>query len=551
MSIDSLSNSQAEGKENASHSEPEVTTRITSAEYLENIHILDLTKQNTKEKIPTKILIKNLIKENIGFEGAQALVRVFDAKKAFFKIFWSLCLLFSNLMCGYLLVQTLFTYLSFQVFTTTTIVHENPAVFPKITICNSAFGTTEYALNLIEEINNETFPWINIFDQNQLNYLSWTSKKDLLLLIMISYFNKTINLPDNLKKKLVHSFDDVLIYCAFGSYSCTSDDFVWKYDTIYGNCYSFNSGFNSTGSEVDLSKSNIPGASFGLTLVVYVGYQEKLNLINFGQMSPALYTNIYGLNLIIENNTYLTDNKWNWITLDGGTINYMSIQRKFSFKIARPYSECDIDNDSPRHFDSVYYNRILNSPYQYSQEFCFIECFQDNVLQKCNCTYPYYFSLLSVSCKNTDQVICAANYFYQISEALVPVSLSCSEQCPLECNSTEYSYSLTSQRSSGYGYTQYIIENPHLSSDFNTTPINSDTASNKFVQLNVYYDSLTYSVSTDTPSMDIVAFLANIGGTLGLFLGLSLLSVCELIYVLVEIVLASKSKIKRNKVSKN
>ncbi len=54
------------------------------------------------------------------------------------------------------------------------------------------------------------------------------------------------------------------------------------------------------------------------------------------------------------------------------------------------------------------------------------------------------------------------------------------------------------------------------------------------MQLLLYYDSLTFTSSTDTPSMDMVAFLGNIGGTLGLLLGISLLSVCETIHVLIE-----------------
>ena len=133
-----------------------------------------------ENKPPFWILIKNLVKDNIGFEGAQALIRIFDAKIIFLKIFWVVCLVGSNLICGYLLVQTLLTYLSFQVFTTTTTVHETPAVFPKITICNSAFATTEYALNLIKDINKEKSPNISIFDESQLKNLNWTDQQNLI-----------------------------------------------------------------------------------------------------------------------------------------------------------------------------------------------------------------------------------------------------------------------------------------------------------------------------------------------------------------------------------
>ena len=51
--------------------------------------------------------------------------------------------------------------------------------------------------------------------------------------------------------------------------------------------------------------------------------------------------------------------------------------------------------------------------------------------------------------------------------------------------------------------------------------------------------------------MDIVAFLGNIGGTLGLFLGISVLSVCECIHVMVESCILIKDRFKQAKKIKN
>jgi len=121
-------------------------------------------------------------------------------------------------------------------------------------------------------------------------------------------------------------------------------------------------------------------------------------------------------------------------------------------------------------------------------------------------------------------------------------------QCPLECNSSEFSLSLTSQTISGIGFANFIHQTPAFLSDFNATLVNVETASNKFVQLFAYYDTLTYFKSVDTPSMDIVGFLGSVGGTLGLFLGISVFSICELIHVLVECcLLLGKQRFKAKK----
>ena len=117
-------------------------------------------------------------------------------------------------------------------------------------------------------------------------------------------------------------------------------------------------------------------------------------------------------------------------------------------------------------------------------------------------------------------------------------------QCPLECNSTDISLNLITQTYSGVGSSFLVEQTPLFLSDFNLTQITEETTINKFVQLYAFYDSLSYTVSIDSPGMDIVSFLGSIGGTLGLFLGVSLLSVCELVHVIVESCLIVKNRLK-------
>ena len=93
--------------------------------------------KNLKQSNPPKnrTSIKQLIKDTIGNETAQALIRMFETKNKGLKVFWSLCLLLCGTLCGYLLLQALMTYLSYPVYTTNIIVQEIPTKFPKITFC--------------------------------------------------------------------------------------------------------------------------------------------------------------------------------------------------------------------------------------------------------------------------------------------------------------------------------------------------------------------------------------------------------------------------------
>jgi hypothetical protein len=505
----------------------------------------------TSEEKPAEIVVPKkrhffleLTRDTIGNETAHAILKIFETKYLGLKLFWLCSLLSSSSLCFYLIIQTLLTYLSYPVYTTTTIMKEMPTVFPKVTICNSAFATSEYAYKLIKDINDLYHPNVSIFNQTQMSQLSFDEMQSLVEIFDL--YNTHINLntfTDDLRQKLVHPFEDVLWYCEFNGRECTAErDFVWRWDPIYGNCYSFNTGFNATGHNVDYKESLLPGAIFGLLLNVYVGYIDKLNAFNVGWFTTyGTNAPFYGLNILIENNTYLSNDKSNVIALNGGTANYISMQRKFTSKLPKPYSACDIDNTNPSS-DSTYFNLVSHTPYQYNQELCVIQCMQEKVIHICNCSIPFLLDLYNVSCENEGEVLCAYNALW---DDIIPIEATireCISKCPLECNSTQFTFTLTSQAYSGILFEALVKSNKVYSNDFTQTPITEETTSNKFVQVILYYDSLTYTQSTDTPSMDIMALLGNIGGTLGLFLGVSVLSLCELMNLLVECFIFIKKK---------
>ena len=94
----------------------------------------------------------------------------------------------------------------------------------------------------------------------------------------------------------------------------------------------------------------------------------------------------------------------------------------------------------------------------------------------------------------------------------------------------------------GDDFVDYIKENRHLAADFIQTQIDPESAAKSVVKVNIFYESMSYELSRESPKMDIVSLLASIGGNLGLFLGVSVFSLCEIIEVVIEIYFASKKK---------
>ena len=112
----------------------------------------------------------------------------------------------------------------------------------------------------------------------------------------------------------------------------------------------------------------------------------------------------------------------------------------------------------------------------------------------------------------------------------------CLPMCPLECNRTEYKAIMSFNELNGDFYLETLKERKSLLADFsNPTEITQEIAKESFVTVNIFYDSLSYSVSTESPQMDVISLLANIGGNLSLFLGVSVFSFFEIVEVLIEI----------------
>ena len=144
--------------------------------------------------------------------------------------------------------------------------------------------------------------------------------------------------------------------------------------------------------------------------------------------------------------------------------------------------------------------------------------------------------------KTNDEINCAFAVYNQrfLSENFIKEY--CIPLCPLECNRTEYKASIYTLKLIGDDFVDYIKENKKLSNDFIQTPINAYNAANSVVKVNIFYDSMSYTLSTESAKMDIVSLLASIGGNLGLFLGVSVFSACELIEVAIEIYFVRRAK---------
>ena len=87
-------------------------------------------------------------------------------------------------------------------------------------------------------------------------------------------------------------------------------------------------------------------------------------------------------------------------------------------------------------------------------------------------------------------------------------------------------------------YTNSLINNPKIRAKYasNISELTHESLKRNLVQISVYYADLGYSQFDEVASMTWIDLTSSIGGTLGLFLGMSFLSFMEFFDIFLQII---------------
>ena len=122
------------------------------------------------------------------------------------------------------------------------------------------------------------------------------------------------------------------------------------------------------------------------------------------------------------------------------------------------------------------------------------------------------------------------------------IKKKCSLECPLECESVTYDFSIyNSEFPTELLYNLFISDKEFVKKYFkNESDISYEKFKDRAIALNVYYPQFSYTVITELRKIPIIDLFSNIGGTLGLFLGISFLSFIEIVELIIEILIYFK-----------
>ena len=428
------------------------------------------------------------------------------------KMAWFLFILTSSTLCFYLIVKSMSNYFDYDVVTNTTLRNQIPAELPAITICNRNLFVTENARNyIINKLNISYIPSGILNDYIRYN---------------------AFNLSQEQKQSFGLSIKQFIYYCFFNQEECNYDnDFIWDYHLIYGNCFRFNSGNNSNGHSVSKKYIQRPGKDYGLKLKINTGDNDYFD----EEDSRGLY-------ITIHNSSIIPSYYGEGIFISSGLESNVAIKRLFINKKEKPYSDCVSDIE---HYNSVLVEHVLNSGYGYRQSDCFVLCLQQYIIDKADCfmpgTNPLNCNKQCISIEDIDKMQGVIRTFF--SEERVN---KCYSDCPLECNSIEYNSFISYGYFPSDSYSYFL--NSISDTKFNGTNFTQKLTTKNHIALNIFYDSYSYTTIEEVAKMDWIDLISNMGGTLGLFLGVSFLSFAELfeiIYLIAIYHLERRTKVEK------
>ncbi len=96
------------------------------------------------------------------------------------KLLWSVSILISGGFCSFLIIQTLFNFLNYEVITKVQVVNKIPFEFPKVTICSSSAFTTSKAIQFLNHIDPSIPGNIGAFYKNLFQLAFAYNQQDLV-----------------------------------------------------------------------------------------------------------------------------------------------------------------------------------------------------------------------------------------------------------------------------------------------------------------------------------------------------------------------------------
>ncbi|XP_078362062.1 acid-sensing ion channel 3-like isoform X2 [Oculina patagonica] len=363
-------------------------------------------------------------------------------------------------------------------------------LFPAVSICN------QNMLLKTKIRDTDAQFYLDSIDDLKAEYMGNVTTEQALHRARASFdIEKTV-------REAGHNLSTMMKLCMWRGQKCGVENFTTFVSFYRGLCYTFNSG--APGHPLlDVTSS---GISQALNLIIDVQPEEYYG--------PFSYEGT-GLKVLLHEQKEWPEMENLGVDVTPGYNTNIRIQRSKVINLEPPYKPpCG--------------TRKLVTTKTYSTSTCFHECFQKQLMDACNCRFlgmPVEGEFNVSNFCNTEEM---RNCILPTTDKLNPSECN----CPVQCEKIKYGLQL----SSAYFPSPHFWDTVYQLLNESANETTSDTLQGiirRLLKLNIFYESLSTEVTKERPAYDIHDFGSDMGGSMGLFLGCSVLTMCEFLDLII------------------
>ncbi|XP_069128572.1 amiloride-sensitive sodium channel subunit gamma-like [Argopecten irradians] len=308
-----------------------------------------------------------------------------------------------------------------------------------------------------------------------------------------------------------HRIKDMLISCSFDGYECFPHNFTLYQTPEFGNCYTIQSSTFT---------SKIPGPKHGLSIILFMENSEYI---------PGL-TQGYGARVTINDQSTFPFPADEGFFVSSAFETHIGLKQINIERLGHPYGQC---NDG-KEFEQLY--RI-----KYTRQACQVVCHGKSIIDQCGCHDRFRVEILSQSavlqnvtpCRSRKELQCQ----FEIEKEFQDKTRTC--ECDNPCTEKEWLRSMSTRQWPTKSYTMTLLRGlcqrrPKQCADIIAKADDRQISLN-FLKIVVYYQDLNHEEINEDPEIETAQFASDVGGAIGLWIGLSILSVFEVVQLVVEL----------------
>ncbi|PAV80897.1 hypothetical protein WR25_06901 isoform B [Diploscapter pachys] len=333
------------------------------------------------------------------------------------------------------------------------------------------------------------------------------------------------------RRVLSHQKHEFIEMCSFNGKQCDIDtDFREHIDPEFGNCFTFNYDTNNNFT------SSRAGPMYGIRVLLFVNTSDYMSTSE----SSGVRITIHGATEYPFPDTF-------GYSAPVGFASSFGMKKKVMERLPAPFSNCKAGADNNDHDMQTY----IYQGFDYSPEGCHRSCFQNWLLEKCDCGDPRFpvppghkhcsaFNATARDC--LDKNLGSTGDFHHMTTR----DMKC--VCEQSCRETIHEVTFSASKW------------PSGATDLGDCGGMTEEECENYYRLNaamveVFYEQLNYELLQESEAYGFVNLVADFGGHLGLWLGKNLMQIKMLLYLLkinkIDFIKKDRNKSCSSKLSKS